>query len=164
MMKSGGKIITASLGFISVILLTRYLGPTNYGNFTLVFAYLSFYAAFADFGLKTTIIKQLANNKEQKYTIYPTFFWLKVMLAVLSNILALIILLFFHYPPILTIAIAVGALAVIISDITSFSTTIFQAEVNLKKVAIVDSLPKTVTILAIFLFIHLKANFYFIEF
>lgn len=158
--QSVGKIITGALGFISVALLTRYLGPTQYGNFSLVFAYLAFFSILADFGLYTTMINHIAKNHENKASIYSTFFWIKIILTFATSILALIVLLFFHYSFIVNFAICLGAIAVFVSNLTGFATAIFQSEIRLGLVTMVDIITKVVTIIAITVVVFMNANFY----
>ena len=56
-----GKAVSVLLGLATVALLTRYLGLAGYGNFTLVFAYMSFFGVFADFGLQLAIVRELSH-------------------------------------------------------------------------------------------------------
>src|SRR3989344_5097314 len=51
-----GKTLSALLSALSIILITRYLGVSGYGEFSLIFAYLTFFVAFTDFGLQATIV------------------------------------------------------------------------------------------------------------
>lgn len=160
--QSSGKITTGILSFVSVALLTRYLGPTQYGNFSLVFAYLAFFSILADFGLYTTMINHIAKNKKRKQVIYSTFFLIKFILSFLTSVLALIVLFFFHYPFVINVAIGLGAIAVFVSNLTGFATALFQSEIHLGLVTMVDVITKIVTVLAIVIAVFMKSNFYII--
>lgn len=155
-----GKGISVILGFLTVALLTRYLGAGRYGNFTLIFAYMSFFSVFADFGLQITMVKELSKKNTYSNNIYGTYLWLKIILVLLSTILALIALLFFPYSIALKIGILIGALAVGVGGLSSYGTTIFQSNIRLDLVIYIDVVVKVITVSLIVFFVFLMLNFY----
>lgn len=155
-----GKVLSVLLSVVTIGLLTRYLGASGYGNFTLVFAYMSFFAVISDFGLQLTMVRELAGKKAESKTLYGTYLWLKVLLVLFSTLLAFIFLLFFPYSLGLKTAILIGGLAVGISGLTGYGTTIFQSKVRLDLVTFVDAAVKIVTVSLIALFIFLRLGFY----
>jgi O-antigen/teichoic acid export membrane protein len=159
-----GKGIAALLGLFTVALLTRYLGTGGYGNFTLVFAYLSFFSIIADLGLQVVIIREIAHKSNNEQQLYGTFFWLKLLLIIISTFFAIIFLFFFPYSFMQKIAIVIGSLAVGLSSLNGFGVAIFQAKLRLDLITLTDILSRVVNTLFIILFIHLKFNFYSIVF
>lgn len=157
-----GKIISVVLGFLTVGLLTRYLGTSRYGDFTLVFAYMSFFGVFADFGLQLAIVRELSQKSISAEKIYGTYFWIKLALIVASTALALILLIFFPYSSSLKIGIVIGALAVGIGGLSGYGTAIFQSKIRLDLVTYIDILSRLVSVVLILLFIYIKLNFYYI--
>lgn len=157
-----GKAISVALGFLTVAMLTRYLGTEGYGNFTLVFAYMSFFAVFADFGLQLAIVRELSQKTVEYINIYGTYFWIKTVLILISTILAVLALFFFPYSQFIKIGILIGALAVGVGGLSSFGSTIFQSNIRLDLVTLVDVVTKVVSVTFIALFVYLKFNFYFI--
>ncbi len=155
-----GKVLSILLSIVTIGFLTRYLGASGYGNFTLVFAYISFFAVIADFGLQLTMVRELAGKNENAEKFYGTYFWLKIILILLSTLLAFIFLLFFPYSSMLKTAILIGGVAVGISGITGFGSAIFQSNIRLDFITLVDVITKVVTVSLIILFIALKFSFY----
>ena len=155
-----GKILSVLLSVITIGILTRYLGTSGYGNFTLVFAYMSFFAVIADFGLQLAMVRELADRNEAKEKLYGTYFWLKIILVLFSTLLAFIFLLFFPYSLMLKTAILIGGVAVGISGLTGYGTTIFQSNIRLDLVTFVDLITKIATTVLIVLFIALGLGFY----
>ncbi|MBI2195748.1 MAG: flippase [Candidatus Levybacteria bacterium] len=155
-----GKALSLILSIVTIGLLTRYLGTSGYGDFTLVFAYMAFFAVIADFGLQLTMVRELAGKNEGLQELYGTYFWLKIILVLLSTFLAFIFLIFFPYSLMLKTAILIGGLAVGVSGLTGYGTTIFQSKVRLDLVTFVDVLTKIVTVSLIALFIFLELGFY----
>lgn len=155
-----GKAISIILGFISVGLLTRYLGQEGFGNFTLVFVYLSFFGTLANFGLQLTMVRDLAKKDKLPKEIYGTFFWLKIFLVIFATILAIILLVFFPYSRFLKIGIVIASIGVAIGILNTYGTVIFQANLRLDLVTLLDVLVKIVTVGCVVLFIWLGLGFY----
>lgn len=160
--QSLGKVASFFLSFISIVLLTRYLGTSGYGNYTLVFSYLAFFSLIADFGLQFIAVKEIASAKKQIEKLYGTLFTLKLYLVLLSTFLAVVFLFFFPYSIQLKLAVVVGTLAVGVSGMTGYFNTVFQAKVRLDLLSLLDIVAKIGTVASIALFVYLKLNFYFI--
>src|SRR5258706_15870288 len=90
------KAATVVLGFFTVGLLTRYLGVEQYGVYSLVFAYLAFFGIFADFGLQLTLVRDLSDDKSSE-RLRSAYFFIKIILTIISTIVSLIVLVFFPY-------------------------------------------------------------------
>src|SRR3990172_6174015 len=91
------KVATVILGFLTVGLLTRYLGVNQYGIYTLVFAYLSIFGVFADFGLQLSLVRDLSGESSSTSNLKSTYFAIKVLLSLTATILSLITLVLFPY-------------------------------------------------------------------
>lgn len=155
-----GKTVSVVLSFITVGLLTRYLGQEGFGNFTLVFVYLSFFGMIADFGLQLTMVRELAKKRTPSEKIYGTYFWLKIFLVIVSTFLAIFSLAFFPYSRFLKTGIAVASVATAIGAINTYGTVIFQANLRLELVTLTDVLTKIITTVFIVLFVYLGLGFY----
>lgn len=160
--QSAGKVISVLLSLLTVGLLTRYLGVSGYGNFTLVFAYMSFFGVIADFGLQLTMVRELSKSKVLSNKLYGTYFWLKLSLIVFSTIFAFLILPFFPYSAVLKTAIIVGGIAVAFGNLGGYGVSIFQSNLRLDLVTLVDAVTKIVTVVLISVFIFSKLNLYYI--
>ena len=158
----GSKGFSVLLSLVSVGLLTRYLNTDKYGWYTLVFTYISFFTVLSDVGLNQTIVREFAQNEEQSQKAYATLLNLKLILIVVSVVLSAIGLLFFPYPSMLKIAILIGILAVSVSNLSSYGTSILQAQLKLDFVAYLDILTKVATVIAIAIVVATKQNFYWI--
>lgn len=149
------KIITSLLGFLTIGILTRYLGQEGFGNFNLVFAYLTFFGIIGDLGLQVSMVRELTKHHLAE-KIYGSYFWLKFFLVVVSMLLAMVMLVFFPYPSFLKTAIIVGAISYGAGLLNNYGVVIFQANLKLDFVALMEILVKTTTTLFILLFVYLK--------
>ena len=153
-----GKVISTILSLISVGLLTRYLGQEGFGNYSLVFAYLSIFGIFSDLGLQLTMIRELAQKKEK--SIYGAFFWTKFFLVFFSVILSWLFLLFFPYSRFLRIAILITSFGFALGSLNNFGMVIFQANLRLDLLTLVDLISRAVTVGFIIVFISLGKGLY----
>lgn len=62
-----GRIISAIGGFLVVKIMTPYLGPLRYGDYSTILKYFAIWSAFADFGLYVIALKQLGGIKERMH-------------------------------------------------------------------------------------------------
>lgn len=154
------KIIAVGLSILSVALLARYLGAEKYGWFTLVFTYVSFFTTLADVGYNQTIVRELSLDVKRSSDTYATFFNLKILLILISIVAAYIGLIFTPYDPDLKVAIVLGIVALAISNLSSYGTSILQSKLRLDIVSLIDLLTKSVTVICIYYFIRYDLGFY----
>ena len=57
-----GKGVVLAIGFVSIAVLTRYLGPGDYGRYTLALMYMQLFAVLADVGLFTTVVRDISQR------------------------------------------------------------------------------------------------------
>jgi len=153
-----GKVISTALSLISVGLLTRYLGQEGFGNYSLVFAYLSIFGIFSDLGLQLTMVREIAQKKES--SIYGSFFWTKFFLVIFSTLLSWLFLLFFPYSKFLKIAILITSFGFALGSLNNFGMVIFQANLRLDLLTAVDVFSKAITVGFIVAFISLGKGLY----
>lgn len=154
-----GKIISLILGVVTIGFLTRYLGQQGFGNYTLVFTYLSFFGIIADCGLQLTMVRELS-QKKLPASIYSTYFFIKLVLVIFSTLLAIILLAFFPYTTFLKIGIIIASIGFAVGSLNNFGSVIFQANLRLDLVTLTDILARAITTLFIFIFIFTNSGFY----
>ncbi|OGG11078.1 hypothetical protein A2Z00_01700 [Candidatus Gottesmanbacteria bacterium RBG_13_45_10] len=158
----GSRGVSVLLSLLSVSLLTRYLGTEGYGNFTLVFTYISFFAVLSDIGFNQIVVREFASDKEKPVLVKASFFNLKLILNVLSIVFPIIVLFLFPYSNYLKTAIIIGVFAVAVGNMVSYGTSILQSQLSLDLVAYLDILMKFVTVIMVFWFTRIHLNLYFI--
>ena len=50
------------IGAVSIAVLTRYLGPDDYGRYTLALMYMQLFGVLADVGLYTTVVRDISKE------------------------------------------------------------------------------------------------------
>src|ERR1700743_3427891 len=84
-----GQVLAIMLGIITTPVVTRALGPTDYGRYVAALAVVSFVATFFDFGFFVSGSRLLAHsdNREEEHRIFAGLLSLAVIEAVLFGVL-----------------------------------------------------------------------------
>jgi O-antigen/teichoic acid export membrane protein len=154
------KAVTVILGFLTVGLLTRYLGVAQYGIFNLVFAYLASFGIFADFGLQLTLVRDLSGDIKSSNNLKSIYFSLKIIFTIFSILLALIALIFFPYSQTIKMSILVGSIAVGVGQMNAYGASVLQSKVKLNLVALLEVINRVAAVIAIVIFILLHWGLY----
>ncbi|MBS8121882.1 oligosaccharide flippase family protein [Candidatus Vampirococcus lugosii] len=62
-----GRILSAIAGLLVIKMITPFLGPERYGDYSTILKYFAIWAAFADFGLYVVALQKLGKIKEESY-------------------------------------------------------------------------------------------------
>jgi O-antigen/teichoic acid export membrane protein len=82
------KFLSYILRGLSLIVAARILGPSNYGIFSSVFSFCNIFRFFSDFGLTTTITKNVSEFREKRTLIFLNSFILFLLISILSFLIA----------------------------------------------------------------------------
>ena len=74
------SIITKALSFISILILSRQLGPEDYGKYSFIFVTVAFVVLF-DFGMENTAVRFSAKEKGRMQSIFGLYFLTKVIIT-----------------------------------------------------------------------------------
>jgi O-antigen/teichoic acid export membrane protein len=85
------KITKMGINFFVIILLTRYLGPENYGLLSYSQSLVGIFVAFSTLGLEVILVRELTKNKNKSDVILGTAFALKLFVSVISIFIVLLI-------------------------------------------------------------------------
>ena len=61
-----GRIASAIGGFLVIKLMTPYLGPIRYGDYSTILKYFAIWSALADFGVYVIALRELGKLKNQE--------------------------------------------------------------------------------------------------
>ena len=93
----GGQGLNLALSGAATILLARYLGAAQLGEFGGLYAYVGLYGWLTTFGLDTILARQVAQNRDQAGSILLTGVCLSSGLAVVATMIALVLAPTFGY-------------------------------------------------------------------
>lgn len=82
----GENVLTKGLSFLMILILTRTLGPNDYGKYSFIFVTVALCSALFDFGMENTAVRFASKDKTQKQSIFGLY--LSVKLCTLSILVA----------------------------------------------------------------------------
>lgn len=91
LIQGGGRIVILFLGLIAISLITRTLGVANYGVYTTVTIFLSFFLSISDWGIPTILARDLVQKPEGSRSLLHTVLVGRLLLAIPTVLLAVLI-------------------------------------------------------------------------
>ncbi len=152
------KTITVFFGFLTMVILTNYLGPSGYGDYMYVLTLVVFFGGFADWGTATIGVREAAHYKERQNVILSNIFMLRFFLALVGGLL--MVLLGFFLPLkttnefLVRQGIFLGSFILILFAIKASFGIIFQTKLQMQKLAIADITASILIFLISWLFIY----------
>lgn len=133
-----GKLISTVLGIIVVVLLTRYLGAEQYGQYTTVIAFLQIFSVIVDLGLYIILIKKISEPDADTEKLVSNVFTIRLLSAILFLGAAPIVALALPYPSIIKIGIAITSISYLFITLNQVLTGLFQKNLRMDKVSIAE--------------------------
>ncbi len=91
-----GRVVSALMGFLVVKLITPYLWPLRYGDYSTILKYFAIWSALADFGIYVLALNSIwkLKNIEEKLALYHKFLWFRFFMVIIIYLLAFVIAFF----------------------------------------------------------------------
>ncbi|MDD5606015.1 MAG: oligosaccharide flippase family protein [Patescibacteria group bacterium] len=144
------RAVTTLLSLVAVAYMLRYLGVEGYGQYTLVFAYLAILSIFVDFGFFLLQVREIAKHPEKEAEISGNVLGLKLTLSVLVFAAGYFLSLVFYDNPIITTGIFLGAFSQAAMALAQVPVSIFQARLEMHKVAVINVVSRAIYLGLIF--------------
>lgn len=155
-----GKVISTILGLLAIAMITRYLSPAGFGQYTTITTFLAFFAVIADLGLTLVTAQMLSdpNNKESR--VLNNLFGLRLVSAIFFISLAPLIVLFFPYDPAIKFGVLITAAAFFFPALNQVLIGLFQKKLSMGRDVISEIASRLTLIIVIFLSLrfHLGLN------
>ncbi len=81
-----GRVFQLLLTFVTTMLVTRYLGPAEYGKVNYVYSYIQLFLPLCALGMNDIAVKQLVDDREHNNEILGTMIVLRLCISLLSMI------------------------------------------------------------------------------
>ena len=124
-------LVAEAISKISLVVLTiiiaRYLGIEGYGQFSFAFAFVSLFAIFADFGLSTLAIREIARNTKLSGRYIRNISFIKLFLGILTFILIIIIIPLLGKSADVKMLVYLAGIWVILQSFIAFFQSVFRA-------------------------------------
>ena len=120
-----GKIASSLFSLVVSVSLARYLGTAGYGNYSIVFAYLSFFQILSGLGIDAIIIREISRTPEREDEVLGNAFLLKSALSLLAFIASIAISFLMGYSRDIVFLIFIASFSLLFG-FNSLYTTSFQ--------------------------------------
>jgi O-antigen/teichoic acid export membrane protein len=149
-----------ALAAVSLAVLTRYLGPEDYGKFTLALMYMQLFGVVADVGIYTTVVREISKEPERTEELVGNAMALRLILAVAVIAVAAAISLLLPYEPDVRVAILLAGGPLLIGMATSSLVTVLQARLRMGRAAAAEVVGRAASLGLIGLVVLLDLGFY----
>jgi len=126
-----GTAASKLIGMGFVVVASRSLGAEGYGQYSLVFTFVSFFAMMASFGVPTIAVRELARDQADRRTVLGDIIVLKLALGGIAAVFCLAAVAAFGYGADLQLGIRIAALGLALSFLQGYDAY-FQATLQMQ--------------------------------
>jgi O-antigen/teichoic acid export membrane protein len=129
--QAGGKVVVLLVGAVSIAVLTRYLGPDDYGRFALALMYVQLWGVLADVGLLTTVVREISKRPERTEELVGNVLVLRLLLSIAAIGAASAVSLLLPYDPDVRVAILLAGGPLLLGLVGGAVLAVFQARLRM---------------------------------
>src|SRR5829696_6467509 len=155
-----GKGAVLAIGAVSIAIVTRYLGPDDYGKYTLALMYMQLFGVLADVGLFTTVVREISKDRSRTDQLVGNTLALRLVLSIVVIAVAALVSLLLPYEPDVRTAILVAALPLLFGMLTSTFVAILQSRLMMSRAVIGDVVGRALSLGLVLLAVALDLGFY----
>ncbi len=155
-----GRLLSLFLGVWAIFLMTRYLGPAQFGYYTIATAFMQIAGILVDFGLYNLVLQIPMGEPEKESKIFNNIFTIRLLSAILFYGLAILIGFLFPYPLIVKLAIAISAIAFFGNTMIQIFTAYFQKLLQTSWLVIAEIVNRIILVAGLFFIIKNNLGFY----
>jgi O-antigen/teichoic acid export membrane protein len=141
-----GRAISIALTLVSFALVTRYLGVTGFGAYSLVLTFLMLAVTIADLGMTPIGLRELARRPEQTHRLVGNLFGLRLAFAGLAALALLVLSLIVQYEPRVQEGLRIATFAAVALVLVGVPAIIFQSRQRLELAMVVEVVTSSTTL------------------
>jgi O-antigen/teichoic acid export membrane protein len=132
------KVIGTILGLFTIAILTRYLGATGFGEYTVAASYLQFTGTLVDFGFTITAVRMLSVAGADRKKIFGNIVTLRLISALFVFAASALLAILLPWGATVHKAIAIGAFSFVLLSLYQVSVGLFQQSMKMQYPAIAE--------------------------
>src|SRR4051812_38484763 len=140
-----------AIGLVSIAVLTRYLGPSDYGKYTLALMYMQLFGVLADVGLFTTVVREISKAPERTEELVGNALALRLLLAIGVIALAAGVSLLLPYEHQVRVAILLAGAPLLIGMVTTTYVAVLQSRLRMARAVVGDVAGRLVSLILVLL-------------
>jgi O-antigen/teichoic acid export membrane protein len=133
-----GKAAVLAIGAASIVVTTRYLGASGYGQFALALAFVQMVGLLADLGLLTVVVREISRRPEETERLVGNALTLRLALSLGVIALAGLLSLAMPYTEQVRVAILIAGVPLLLGLANTAIVAVFQARLRMERAAISD--------------------------
>ncbi len=145
----GGKALATALGVAAIAIITRLLGPEQYGYYTTIIAYLTFFSIAVDLGLNVFIVQLLSEREldpaEERH-IASVVFTLRMVSSLVILGLGVAVMMWLSYAAPVKVNTWIVALSLWAIVMQQILVGVFQTKLAMARVALAEVLGRVVLV------------------
>jgi O-antigen/teichoic acid export membrane protein len=155
-----GKGVVLALGALSIAVLTRYLGPRDYGRYALALMYMQLFGVLADVGLYTTVVRDISKDPSRTEELVGNALTLRLLLSLVVIAVGAGLSLLLPYAPSVRVAIVLAGGPLLFGMLTSSFVAVLQSRLRMGRAVAGDILGRAVALGLALLVAGLDLGFY----
>ena len=152
---TAGRVIGTVLSLIALGLMTRYLGKMGYGQYATALAFVYGFSFLANLGLYNLMVREISRPGSDEKKVASNLFTLRVVASIFFLSLAPLTALFFPYPFVVKLGIALVSIHFLFLSFQQVLIGIFQKYLEMHKVALGEVLGRIGQLFGVLFFIRL---------
>jgi O-antigen/teichoic acid export membrane protein len=147
-----GKFVMIGVGFVSIRILTEFLGVDGFGAYITITNYLIIATVLAEFGFNALLTTEIAGKDEKKVAhIVNNLFTLRLLMAILviGVLASTTVWLIPSYSREIKILVALGSIGAIGASLSQVLVGVFQTKLRTDKITIGDFLARITLMLGV---------------
>ncbi|NTU99111.1 flippase [Candidatus Falkowbacteria bacterium] len=145
------KIISIGLGLATIAIMTRYLSPIGFGQYTTITTFISFFAVAADLGLTLVTVQMISQPGADQNKVLSNLFSLRIFSAFGFLVIAPIIVWFLPYDHAIKIGVSIATLSFLFPALNQILVGLFQKHLRLDRVSLAEIVSRVVLLAGIML-------------
>lgn len=155
-----GKGIVLAFGLASLAVLTRYLGPGDYGRYTLALMYMQLFGVLADVGLFTTVVREISKDRSRTDELVGNVLTLRLVLALVVIVVASAVSLLLPYEHEVRVAILLAGGPLLFGMLATAYVAILQSRLQMSRAVVGDVVGRAASLLLVLVVVWLDLGFY----
>lgn len=155
-----GKAAVLAIGAASIVITTRYLGASGYGQFALALAFVQMVGLLADLGLLTVVVREISRRPEETERLVGNALTLRLALSLGVIVLAGLLSLAMPYTEQVRVAILIAGVPLVLGLANTAIVAVFQARLRMDRAAISDVAGRAAGFVALVAVAALDLGFY----
>ncbi|MFO0704354.1 MAG: flippase [Candidatus Andersenbacteria bacterium] len=154
------RLVGVITGLITFAILTRYLGPEQFGGYSTALTYVGVLAAIADLGMPVLLLRMIALRRRSDERHIANLNTLRLLSVALVFAIGLAIAFFLPYNPAIKTGISITCLGFIMVNLTQYLAVVFQEKLRTHLSGAADSFGRVLILVITIIGIHRQASLF----